>query len=542
MVARKQTIAAIAAASALCMTTSTHAFQSATTHSVTPIPAIAWSSEQRILTTRLAMQGANSIEQHHDIQSRRIEKLSAVAIAEEWDFVGDNINLNNRNDDSSTSAPSLDTDFFTSTILPVISASLMVTGNTVGAGMLVLPELAAGPGMAISSSIFIGAFFINLISGLLISDVAINQYSKSGSDVPSSFKEFAEVSLNSSSAATMISGVSIFVNALVMAFNTVKVGDLGSAMLPGSLPSEMISLTWALGSLALVGSLGLNALSGISSVMVTGLFVSFAGLLLPGLAHMTSDPMSVLMAPGTELGVLGSSLHLAPIILMSLVYQNIVPTITKMLGYDRTKTTAAISLGSFIPLLMYMAWSFAVVGGGIDMSAFGIGMDGLLMSAFSFATIGGSSLGCIMSLAEEFDTFLKNKPDGVKQDALQIQEQDAAATTEVAEVLDDKFSFPAVAASVGISLLASQFFAHDLNDALKVAGSFGSPLLYGILPVIMAQRQKGQQDSAISPKQIPDFGLGVLGLASTGMVGNELLQSFAPQGGDLVAALSTLSL
>jgi tyrosine-specific transport protein len=276
--------------------------------------------------------------------------------------------------------------------------------------------------------------------------------------------------------------------------------------------------------LALVGSLGLNALSGISSIMVTGLFLSFAGLLLPGLAHMTADPMSILLESGTSPDVLGSALHLAPIILMSLVYQNIVPTITKMLGYDRTKTTAAITLGSLIPLVMYMPWSFCVVGGGVDMSAV-TGVDGLLMSVFALTTIGGSSVGSIMSLSEEFDTFLTPQ----KQQEVQENNDDDGSGDDY-----DKFSLPSVVASVGCALLAGQFFSDDLNGALKVAGSFGSPLLYGILPVIMAQRQQQQSKQ----KMMPGISLGLLGAASTGMVGNELPQSFGGGGADVMAMIS----
>ena len=38
----------------------------------------------------------------------------------------------------------------------VLTTALMVTGNTIGAGALVMPELAAKSGMAISTGIFVG--------------------------------------------------------------------------------------------------------------------------------------------------------------------------------------------------------------------------------------------------------------------------------------------------------------------------------------------------------------------------------------------------
>jgi hypothetical protein len=134
---------------------------------------------------------------------------------------------------------------------------------------------------------------------------------------------------------------------------------------------------------------------------------------------------------------------------------------------------AAISLVSFLPLGMYIAWALAVVRGGVDTS---VGMGGPLMTMFSLTTIAGSSIGCVMSLLEEFDTYLKPKDE-----ILDVYSNNDKNHSEE----DNKFSVPAVVASVGCAWGASQFFANDLNEALKVAGSFGSLLLYGVLPVVM---------------------------------------------------------
>lgn len=44
--------------------------------------------------------------------------------------------------------------------LPVLSAALLITSNTVGASMMVLPGLAQGPGMITSSALILGEFFV----------------------------------------------------------------------------------------------------------------------------------------------------------------------------------------------------------------------------------------------------------------------------------------------------------------------------------------------------------------------------------------------
>ena len=471
--------------SVLLLPQSSDAFQTSIVSSTNSAAASRTSS-----FTQLHMKQAPAVDES---VTKRTQGLSAVSIADDWDI-----------DEVGTIDQS---NFIQDNVLPVASTAMLITGNTIGAGMLVLPDLAAGPGMMLSTSIFVGAFVMNLISGLVLAEVAINQHDTSGSDVPSSFKEFADANLNSSSAANVIAGISVFVNSLVYAFNFAKVGEVGAATF--GISPDIMSMIWAVGCVGLTATQSFSNLSNITSVFVTGLFVSFAGLLLPGLAHM-SDPMSVFMTPGTSIDVLSSAGSLAPVVLMSLIYQNIVPTVTKILNYDRTKTTIALTLGSFIPLLMYLAWTFAVLGGGVDTS---VGLDGPLMTIFSLSTIAGSSIGCQMSLSEEFDTFLKQPKI--------IQESDEAAPSNN----DDTFSIPAVLASIAVTVIASNFFADDLTSTLKVAGSFGSPLLYGAIPVAMAYTQR--KDQTNNSKNLLPGGmgsLGFLGASATGFLGCEVVQ------------------
>jgi tyrosine-specific transport protein len=469
---------------------------------------------------------------------RRLDTLSASFLAdEEWSAENSSFNPSVLLQDLRQNKNNL----METTLLPVLTTSLMITGNTVGAGMLVLPELAAGPGMGISTSIFAAAFLINLISGLLIAEVAIHQHDTSGDDVPSSFKDFAQANLpqwggetSADISANLISGISVLVNALVLAFNTAKVGDFGAETLSGMMiPADAISMAWIAGCVALVGTQTFTNLSTITSVLVFGLFASFAGLLLPGLANLSTGPMELLLhTPGTSPDVLASACQLAPIVLMSLVYQNIVPTVTKMLEYDRRKSIAAITLGSFLPFVMYVAWAFCVVGGGVDTGAGGAGiLDGPLMTLFTLTTIAGSSIGCVMSLAEEFDTFVIPSENESNNDGLSSSNDN--------DNNGDKFSLLSVVLSVASAGVALQFFANDLNGGLKVAGSFGSPLLYGVLPVVMAWTQRQQRAENVNvnvnnlPRasapllalELPTASLGLLGVASTGFVGNELLQS-----------------
>jgi tyrosine-specific transport protein len=368
---------------------------------------------------------------------------------------------------------------------------------------------------------------MNLISGLAIAQVAIQQHELSGSDVPSSFKEFAEATLPS--AASTVSGIAIAINTLVLAFDVFKAGQIGTCLLPGVADGQFLSYLWGASLACLVSTQTLSNLSQIASLLVMGLFGTFLSLLLPGLANV-SDVGSVLTSapilPTAELGA--GLLQMTPVVITTLVFQNIVPTVTRLLDYDRTKITTALTFGSVIPLLMYMAWSITMLGGGIDPSS-SLALGGLI-SCFSLITVAGSSLGTSMSLAEEFEIIFSSDDEG-----------NIATTATPNKEKDDTFSLKSVAAPIGISLLVGQLFASDITTLLKIAGSFGSPILYGAIPVAMSLMQQrvaaaNSADHAMSffptttsmPRSvIPGgvLGLGVLGLGSTALVGSELIET-----------------
>mmetsp|Transcript_11425 Transcript_11425/g.24094 ORF Transcript_11425/g.24094 Transcript_11425/m.24094 type:complete len:949 (+) Transcript_11425:79-2925(+) len=427
-------------------------------------------------------------------------------------------------------------------LMDILSAALLITGNTVGAGTMVLPNVAAGPGLGMSTALLAGIYCINLVSGLLLAEVAIKQHESSGGDVPSSFKEFAESSLKCSTTANCISSISIFVNWCVLAFALTRAGELASTLLPNlaGLADSGLSLDPTLSAAGvatvltgLVGTQSNQSLSRVASAAVTVLFASFAGLLLPGLATV-HDPIGAFLSPGTICsGDVGCALSTAaPIFLSTMIYQNIVPSVTKLLNYDRQRTTVAITCGSAVPLMVYTAFNLSVLGGGLTTS---VSSGGPILTAFVTASLVGSSIAGVMSLSEEFDNVLFNK-DG---DEAQEEREDGAATASTA-------SLNSVLLAVGPPLLAGSALASGggATAALDIAGGYCSPLLYGLLPVVMAAKQRngdrvksqdGYSDSPQTRNLVPGgmASLGVLGTASTGFI----LQKLASDVGDVVSSV-----
>ena len=448
----------------------------------------------------------------------------------------------------------------------IASAVMLITGNTVGAGMMAIPQIAAGPGLGMSTALlggelsdscmcldichpsrlstmvshftcldlspfpyFSGIYGINLISGLLLAEVAIKQREAGGGDVPSSFKEFAESSLQCSTTAQFISSVSIFVNWCILAFALPRAGQLASTLLPSAGLDPTLSTVGVAAALtALVSTQTNHSLSRVASGAVTVLFAAFAALLLPGLAAV-QDPIGAFLQPGTTCsGDVGCALSsAAPVFLSCMIYQNIVPSVTRLLDYDRRKTTVAITIGSSVPLLMYSAFNLAALGGGLDVS---MTTGGPILTAFAAASLLGSSIGGTMGLSDELENaFFKNDPVA-EQENVDLDNADDAGTTAT------KASLPSVLMALAPPVVAGSLLASGdgATAALNVAGGYCSPLLYGLLPVVMTAKQRqdemikkqdGFNDAATTRNLVPGgaVSLGVLGAASSGFIFQNLV-------------------
>ncbi|KAL7441291.1 hypothetical protein ACHAXM_007759 [Skeletonema potamos] len=390
----------------------------------------------------------------------------------------------------------------------VLSASLLITGNTVGSSMFVLPEAVGGVGLINGSVLFLGLYLYNLISGLLLADVAIKLHESSECEVPASFKDFADAAMKSETAGNAIGAASLLINSCFLAFGISHAGHLVANTLSGfGLEPTMVAAGFSF-ILATASCTQTNhGLEKIANVAVMVLFSSFASLLLPSLANV-SDPLGTILAPGTNPeGFAPAAVAAIPLILSSLTYQNIVPSITKLLDFDRTKSTTAIALGSFLPMAVYIAWCFAALGGGLDnLTASGTG--GAAFTAFSASALIGSCVACIMSLAEEYESIISN-----------------AFSREQYCSVNDKFSIPAVTMAVAPpAAVVVGTGCSDLTCTLHFCGAFVTPFLYGLLPVILFQTISKKDGEMAS---YPSLGSTILAGGAVGCIGQEIIHDIS---------------
>ncbi|KAL3800989.1 hypothetical protein ACHAWO_007098 [Cyclotella atomus] len=416
-------------------------------------------------------------------------------------------------------------------VAQVISASLLVTGNTVGSSMFVLPQAVDSVGMAWGSALFVGIYLYNLISGLMLAEVAINLHETSDCEVPSSFKDFADCAMaDSTSAGNAIGAASLLMNSCFLSYGMVQVGSFVSdTMDVGFLDPTAVAALYSLLLLVAFCTQKTCGIETIANMAVMVLFASFASLLLPSLAHVhplfeafaasSSAATTTTMPDGSLASALSATI---PLIVSTMIYQNIVPSITKLLDFDRTKSTIAIALGSLLPMLMYVAWCFAVLGGGLDTSLENNGVGGAMFAAFTASSFVGSSIGCVLSLAEEYESILSSAK---RRGDLDYEKVDSCAMTQCG------FSVPAVVMSVlppaAVALAASSGTDGAFTAPLHLSGAVIAPFLYGLLPIMLFRSM--QSDAKSDVVSSDDFNLMdtipqvLLGASTIGLLGNELV-------------------
>ena len=352
-------------------------------------------------------------------------------------------------------------------------------------------------------------YLYNLISGLLLADVAINLHECSDCEVPSSFKDFVDEALKSKTAGNLMAAASLVSNSCFLAFGVVHAGSL----LANTFPSLGVDPT--LGGAAFAAILAMfsitqtnSGLERIANACVMVLFSSFAVLLVPSLANVV-DPIGTLTAQPSNPDGLSALAAACPLLLSSLSYQNIVPSITKLLDFDRTKSTIAIALGSFIPMAMYLLWSFAALGGGVESSTASSSAGALAFDAFTASALVGSCIPSVMCLAEETESIFSSMND---------DEDNCPVKTKYSPVSVAASMIP----SVAIGLAYSK--GGDLTEALHFNGAFITPLLFGLLPVILYQsvhKNDGTTDNNSIFGNLPQV---LVGVGTLGCLGQEIIQ------------------
>lgn len=393
----------------------------------------------------------------------------------------------------------------------VVSASVLVAGTAVGAGILALPQALSPAGLVPAATSISGAAIFSILTGLAVAEVSINTLCELGSGSGVSLGSMATRTLGPA-GATAVQVTYLLLHYTLLVAYTSKAGSTLSSMLgiDGSVAgmAAPVAFTVVIGGLCAAASP--SQLDKANGILVFGVIASFV-LLLAGVSP--SVDMAVLPTAAREehWDLLIKSL---PVVALSFVFQNVVPVITSQLEGDRTKIRNAIVLGISVPWLMFMLWTGTIllasngVDGGVTTAADPLTAlratsptNAVLIDTFSLLAVSTSYIGFVLGLKE----FLL--------EALGMTEGKQGKAVYLLVLL------PPLAAAL---LFPSLFYA-----ALEFAGTYGVLSLFGWIPVWMVAAERyGGEDVTLTKFELVPGGkpvLALLGLASVGIIADQAL-------------------
>ena len=372
----------------------------------------------------------------------------------------------------------------------VFGSASLVAGTMIGAGILALPTATAPVGFIPSTGAMGIGWLYMTMSGLLIAELSINRLGQSGKP-GQGMLDLYEDSLGekwSKVGSTAYFGLHY---CLLVAYIAQGGANLNALLgldamgLPSGLPQAAFATTVA-GGLYLATP---GTIEKANNVFVCILAVVFLGII--GLGAGTAD-FHALIEPANQHPE--NVVDALPIIFLSLVFHNVVPTVVNQLEGDRSKITKAIVYGTSVPTLMFLAWN-AVVLGNVGPAAFadgGANVDpvALLQASAGNGGGGGAMLGTLvttfssLALVTSLIGFVYGLLDGWT-DVFNLPTEGPAF---------DKWKLP-LFGLVFLPPLALSLTDPDIFfTALDYGGAFGVSTLFLVLPPIMVWKQRYGDD------------------------------------------------
>jgi len=354
----------------------------------------------------------------------------------------------------------------------------LITGSTVGAGILALPSVCAETGVVPSISGIVGTWTLLLLSALLLAEINVSvmrerdevrfEHGRGHSPVVISLPDMAMTTLGKTGSYVM-SATYLFASTTLLVAYIAKAGEIIETIDPAlTLEASTIGFTVGLGAVMAFGSV--NVIDNINRVLTIVLMGLFFGILYEG-AIVADFKNYDLINDASKLP------EAIPIMFLSLIYHDLVPVICAYMNGDLKEIRKAIVVGSCVPLFMFIAYLIVALSINNTSVASGLGFEdplglllksdvGWIVGGFSFCAISTSFIGTCLGVTSTIEPKIK---ETFAEKGLTAK--DAKKVSYFATLI-----LPLI-----IALSASDIFL----PATKFAGSYGAPVLYGLLPSVM---------------------------------------------------------
>ena len=354
----------------------------------------------------------------------------------------------------------------------------LITGSTVGAGILALPSVCAETGVVPSILGIVGTWTLLLLSALLLAEINVSvmrerdevrfEHGRGHSPVVISLPDMAMTTLGKTGSYVM-SATYLFASTTLLVAYIAKAGEIIETIDPAlTLEASTIGFTVGLGAVMAFGSV--NVIDIINRVLTIVLMGLFFGILYEG-AIVADFKNYDLINDASKLP------EAIPIMFLSLIYHDLVPVICAYMNGDLKEIRKAIVVGSCVPLFMFIAYLIVALSINNTSVASGLGFEdpldlllksdvGWIVGGFSFCAISTSFIGTCLGVTSTIEPKIK---------------ESFAEKGVTAKGAKKVSYFATLILPLIIALSASDIFL----PATKFAGSYGAPVLYGLLPSVM---------------------------------------------------------
>ena len=254
-----------------------------------------------------------------------------------------------------------------------VSSTALITGTAIGAGVISLPLLSLPLGFIPSSLLLFTSYLVMLCSALVVAENQINLTSAAagkrtpGTPAPKPLSLLVQVSLSLGPLVSKFATATyLFVHYAVVTSYMASGGEyvalFVSKLVPSpeffSLPPSLSPMVYGAATFAPMLLLPEKTMAAINNLLVLAALASFLAIISFGLPTVDT---AILQLPET-LPPLSTVAPPIPVFLLTLVFHNVIPTVSRLLDYDPKAIRSAISLGSVVPFLLFLLYNFTILG------------------------------------------------------------------------------------------------------------------------------------------------------------------------------------
>lgn len=230
-------------------------------------------------------------------------------------------------------------------------SAMIITGTSVGAGMLAIPATVAACGFWISCLLLVIVWFVMYLSALLL--VEVNLSMKSGSN----FTSMAVHTLGKSTKILTWISYLMLLYSLTAAYTSGGAGLIRSGFyffgVEVNATFSNIIFIMIFGSVVYIGTFVVDQAN---KILMLVKFISFFSFLFVILPHIQSSLINFKSKGMSHIWVT------FPILLTSFSYHHIIPSLRVYTNSDKMQLRRAILVGSLIPLVVYILWVMSTLG------------------------------------------------------------------------------------------------------------------------------------------------------------------------------------